>query len=104
MNDPHDDLSRFRYHTGATLRRLGPDEPSPRLYRDVGPEAMAHFLSGQLVRLAGPFAPILYTRTASYREPYTDYEPIGRLVFPRPRELRPWFSGVADVYVAPVRF
>src|SRR5690348_13834364 len=97
-----DDLSRFRYHTGATLRRLAPDEPCPRLYRDIGPEAMARFLAGRLGRLAGPMAPILYSRTAAYREPYRDHEPIGRLAFLRPRELRPWSSGVAEVYVAPV--
>lgn len=102
MHDLDEDLSRFRYHTGATLRRLAPDEPCPRLYRDIGPEAMARFLSGKLGRLAGPLAPILYSRTAAYREPYRDHEPVGRLVFVRPRELRPWFSGVADVYVAPV--
>ncbi len=102
MNRPDEDLSRFRFHTGATLRRLAPDEPCPRLYRDIGPEAMARFLAGRLGRLAGPLAPILYTRTSGYREPYCDFEPIGRLVFLRPRELRPWFSGVADVYVAPI--
>jgi hypothetical protein len=103
MRDLDDNLARFRYHTGATLRRLAPDEPCPRLYRDIGPEAMARFLNGRLDRLAGPMAPILYSRTAWYQEPYRDYEPIGRLVFLKPRELRPWFSGVADVYVAPVR-
>jgi hypothetical protein len=101
MQPPDDDLSRFRYHTGATLRRLAPDEPCPRLYRDIGPEAMAQFLAGRLRRLAGPMAPILYSRTADYREPYRDYAPVGRLVFLRPQELRPWFSGVAQVYVAP---
>jgi hypothetical protein len=102
MNRPDEDLSRFRYHTGATLRRLGPDEPCPRLYRDIGPEAMARFLDGRLERLAGPLAPILYSRTAAFREPYRDYEPVGRLVFLRPRELRPWFSGIAEVFVAPI--
>jgi hypothetical protein len=96
------DLARFRYHTGATLRRLAPEEPCPRLYRDIGPEAMARFLAGRLERLAGPLAPILYSRTAAYREPYRDHEPIGRLVFLQPRELHPWFSGVDQVYVAPV--
>jgi hypothetical protein len=102
MHDVDPDLSRFRYHTGATLRRLTQEEPCPRLYRDIGPEAMARFLAGRLERLAGPLAPILYGRSATYREPYRDYEPVGRLVFLRPRELRPWFSGVAHVYVAPV--
>jgi len=103
MHDHDENLARFRYHTGATLRRLAPDEPCPRLYRDIGPEAMARFLTGRLERLAGPLAPILYSRTAAYQEPYRDFEPIGRLVFVRPRELRPWFSGVANVYVAPVQ-
>ena len=102
MHDVDQDLARFRYHTGATLRRLAPDEPCPRLYRDIGPEAMARFLAGRLARLAGPLAPILYSRSAAYREPYRDFEPVGRLVFLRPRELRPWFSGVEHVYVAPV--
>jgi hypothetical protein len=103
MTARDENLARFRYHTGATLRRLDPDEPCPRLYRDIGPEAMARFLAGRLERLSGPLAPILYSRTAAYREPYRDHEPLGRLVFVRPRELRPWFSGVADVYVAPVK-
>jgi hypothetical protein len=103
MIDLGENLARFRYHTGATLRRLNPDELCPRLYRDIGPEAMARFLAGKLIRLAGPLAPILYSRTAQYREPYRDYEPVGRLVFLCPRQLRPWFSGVAEVYVAPLR-
>jgi hypothetical protein len=102
MHNAEENLARFRYHTGATLRRLDPDEPCPRLYRDIGPEAMALFLRDRLGRLAGPFAPILYTRTAGYVEPYRDYEPVGRLVFLEPRQLRPWFSGVPDVYVASV--
>ena len=95
-----EDLSRFRYHTGATLRPLAPDEPCRVLFRDIGPWAMAKFLRGQLMRLAGPFAPILYTRTADYREPYVEYEPVGRLVFLRPTLLRPWYSGVTTIYVA----
>ena len=103
MRNLDENLARFRYHTGATPRRLDADEPCPRLYRDIGPEAMARFLSGQLERLAGPLAPILYSRTAAYQEPYRDYEPVGRLVFLQPLELRPWFSGVANVYVAPVQ-
>jgi hypothetical protein len=101
--DP-DDLSRFRYHTGATLRRVDPDEACPLLYRDIGPEAMVRFLDGRLERLAGPLAPILYSRTARFREPFTDHAPVGRLVFLQPHELRPWFSGIAEVYVAPVRW
>ena len=98
-----EDLSRFRYHTGATLRRLAPDEPCRILFRDVGPWAMAQFLRGQLKRLAGPFAPILYTRTAEYHEPYSDHEPVGRLVFLQPKLLRPWYSGVPTIFVASLR-
>jgi hypothetical protein len=101
--DLGEDLSRFRYHTGATLRRLEPDEPCRVLFRDIGPLAMALFLRGQLQRLSGPYAPILYTRTADYREPYVDYEPIGRLVFLRPKLLRPWNSGVPTIFVASLR-
>jgi hypothetical protein len=73
MRDLDENLARFRYHTGATLRRLAPEEPCPRLYRDIGPQAMARFLAGRLERLAGPLAPILYSRTAAYREPYRDH-------------------------------
>lgn len=101
--DLGEDLSRFRYHTGATLRRLMPDEPCRVLFRDIGPWAMAQFLRGQLKRLAGPFAPILYSRTADYREPYTDYAPVGRLVFLKPKMLRPWHSGVPAIFVASLR-
>jgi hypothetical protein len=101
--DPGEDLSRFRYHTGATLRAIAPDEPCRLLFRDVGPVAMALFLRGHLKRLAGPFAPILYTRTADYREPYTDHEPVGRLVFLQPELLRPWHSGVPTIFVASLR-
>ncbi len=101
--DPDEDLSRFRYHTGATLRRLAPEEPCRVLFRDIGPWAMAQFLRGQLKRLAGPFAPILYTRTADYREPFIDHEPVGRLVFLQPPLLRPWYSGVPTIYVASLR-
>src|SRR6476660_2399653 len=102
MGEPEVNLARFRYHTGATLRPLAPGEPCPRLYRDIGPEAMACFLAGRFARLAGPLAPILYSRTADFQEPYRDYEPVGRLVFLRPHELRPWFSGITNVYVASV--
>jgi hypothetical protein len=98
--DLGEDLSRFRYHTGATLRPLAPDEPCRLLFRDIGPSAMALFLRGKLKRLSGPYAPILYARTADYREPYVDHEPIGRLVFLRPKLLRPWDSGVPTIFVA----
>lgn len=97
---PADNLSRFRYHTGATLRPLRPDEPCPVLFRDLGPTATALFLRGGLRRLAGPLSPIVYMRTAEYEEPYTDYERIGRLVFLRPLALHPWHAGVPTVYVA----
>jgi hypothetical protein len=98
-----ENLARFRYHTGATLRPLAPDEPCRVLFRDVGPVAVAAFLRGRLRRLAGPLAPILYTRTADYREPYVDHGRIGRLVFLRPHALNPWFSGVPTIHVASLR-
>src|SRR5262245_4268921 len=98
-----ENLARFRYHTGATLRPLAPDEPCRVLFRDVGPLAAADFLRGRLRRLAGPLAPILYTRTADYREPYVDHGRVGRLVFLRPKALNPWDSGVPTVYVASLR-
>jgi hypothetical protein len=101
--DNTEDLTRFRYHTGATLRKLAPDEPCRLLFRDIGPQGMALFLRGKLTRLAGPFAPILYARTADYQEPYTDSEPIGRLVFLQPKTLVPWHSGVSSIFVASVR-
>lgn len=91
---------------GASSRRpcwprRGPSSSScPILFRDLGPEATARFLRGTLRRLAGPLSPILYMRTESYAEPYTDHERIGRLVVLRPLELRPWSSGVAFIYVA----
>jgi hypothetical protein len=97
---PADPLARYRYHTGAELRPIGPDEPCPILFRDVGPVALARFLRGGLRRLAGPYTPITYLRTAAYEEPYTDHEAIGRLVFLRPLCLHPWHSGVPSIYVA----
>lgn len=96
-----EDLRRFRYHTGATLRPLAVEETCPVLFRDIGPEAMSWFLRGKLNRLAGPFSPITYMRTAGYEEPYTDHGRIGRLVFLNPLELVPWHSGVETIYVAP---
>lgn len=98
--EPQYDLRRYRYHTGATLRPLAPDEPCPVLFRDIGPEAMAWFLAGKLTRLAGPMSPITYLRTSDYQEPYTDHGRIGRLVFLNPQELTPWHSGVETIYVA----
>ncbi|QDG52282.1 hypothetical protein FIV42_16510 [Persicimonas caeni] len=97
---PSDDLKRYRYHTGATLRPLAPDEPCPVLFRDIGFEAMVTFLRGELTRLAGPLTPVTYMRTADYEEPYTDYEQIGRLVFLRPLAVQPWHSGVDTVFVS----
>jgi hypothetical protein len=94
------DLSRFRYHTGATLRPLGSGETCPVLFRDVGPRALARFLRGELRRLAGPMAPVLYLRTSAYEEPYIDYERTGRLVFLQSDGLGPWHAGVNHVLVA----
>jgi hypothetical protein len=70
------------------------------LFRDLGPVALARYLSGDLARLAGPLTPLLYMRTLDYLEPYVDYEDIGRIVFLRPAEIAPWHSGVPHVYVA----
>jgi hypothetical protein len=95
-----DDLSRFRYHTGASLRRPAPGERYPVLFRDLGPVALARHLRGELSRLAGPLTPLLYMRTLAYREPYVDHEDIGRLMFLRPEEIAPWHSGIPGVYVA----
>jgi hypothetical protein len=95
-----EDLSRFRWHTGAALYPLGPDEPCPILFRDLGPAALARFLRGTLARLAGPLSPITYLRTASFTEPYVDHEAIGRIILIRLLSLRPWHSGVPGVFVA----
>ena len=97
-----DDLSRFRYHTGAALRRVDDDEFSPVLFRDIGADGMELFLTGKLRRLAGPYAPITYIRSSEYSEPYTDFEQIGRLVILQSRQLGIWHSGVDAIYVAPV--
>lgn len=97
---PSDDLSRFNYHTGGSLRPLAPDEPCPVLFRDLGLVATGRFLRGDLRRLAGPLTPLTYLRTEAYVEPYTDHECIGRLVFLRPLLLAPWHSGAPHVYVA----
>src|SRR5262245_45390935 len=97
---PADDLSGFRWHTGATLRPLGPEEVCPVLFRDIGPAALALFLRGRLRRLAGPMSPLVYMRTAEYVEPYTDHERTGRLVFLRPLLLHPWHAGTGHVHVA----
>ena len=95
-----DSLRRFSYHTGATPRPLGPDESCPVLFRDIGSQAMVSFLDGALERLAGPPSPITYMRTCDYREPYVDYERIGRLVFLEPLSMQPWHSGIDTIYIA----
>jgi hypothetical protein len=100
---PADDLSGFRWNTGATLRPIAPGEPCPALFRDIGPAALALFLRGTLPRLAGPLSPIVYMRTADYVEPYTDFEHTGRLVILRPLALGPWHSGVPHIYVSRAR-
>ena len=95
-----DDLSAYRWHTGAPLRRVEPYDELPTLFRDLGPVALARFLRGDLPRLAGPLTPLLYTRTARFREPYVDHERTGRVLFVDGRALGVWCSGVPDVYVA----
>lgn len=98
--DRSEDLRRYSFHTGAPVTPLADDEPCPILFRDVGLDGMSLFLRGRMNRLAGPLSPITYTRSAGYREPYQDHGRIGRLVFLRPMELRPWHSGVPTIYVA----
>jgi len=100
MNYPADDLARYSYHTGGSLRPLAAEEPCPVLFRDLGLVATARFLRDELRRLAGPLSPLTYLRTEAYVEPYTDHERIGRLVFLRPLLLSPWHAGVPHVYVA----
>src|SRR5437764_1176736 len=100
---PADDLSGFRWNTGATLRPLAPGEECPVLFRDIGPAALALFLREKLPRLAGPLSPVVYLRTADYAEPYTDFERTGRLVVLRPLALGVWHSGVPHVYVCRAR-
>jgi hypothetical protein len=102
-NYPADDLSGFRWHTGATPRPVAPGEACPALFRDIGPAALALFLRGRLRRLAGPLSPLVYMRTTDYAEPYTDYERTGRLVLLRPLLLHPWHAGTPHVYVARAR-
>lgn len=96
-------MRRYRWHTGATLRPVSPDEPLPVLFRDVGPVATARFLAGDLNRLAGPMTPITYMRSHHYVEPYTDHARIGRLVILDPRALGVWHSGLPHVWVAEAR-
>jgi hypothetical protein len=97
---PADSLACYRWHTGAELRPLRADERCPVLFRDLGPEATALFLRGELRRLAGPLSPIVYMRTEDYAEPYVDHESVGRLLFLRPLALSVWHSGVPPIYVA----
>ena len=94
------DLARFRWHTGARLRRGDVDEKLPPLVRDVGPVALARFLRGSLHRLAGPRTPLLYLRTPGWREPYVDHAGTGRLLFLDPHGMDVWTSGTDGVYVA----
>ena len=95
------DLGQFRFHTGAQPTRLAPEEACPPLFRDIGFEAMARFLRGELNRLCGPLSPITYLRTAQYCEPYVDYGRIGRIMLLRPCWVAPWHSGIQCVYIAP---
>jgi hypothetical protein len=100
VSPAEDDLARFRYHTGASLRPPAPGERYPALFRDLGPAALARYLRGRLPRLAGPLTPLLYMRTLEYHEPYVDHEDIGRIVFLRPDEVGAWHAGIPHVYVA----
>ena len=100
MASAPEDLSRYRWHTGAELRPIAPGEACPPLFRDLGPVALARFLRGTLSRLAGPLTPLTYLRTAAFTEPYVDFEATGRVMLLRPREISPWHSGVRHVFVA----
>ncbi|MEZ6129815.1 MAG: hypothetical protein R3C59_14120 [Planctomycetaceae bacterium] len=95
-----EDLSRYRYYTGAQPLPVLPEESCPPLFRDVGLEAMTTFLRGGLTRLCGPVSPVTFLRAAEYREPYTDYGRIGRIMLLRPQEVRPWHSGIDAVYIS----
>ena len=101
---PGDDLSGFRWHTGASLRPWAAGETCPVLFRDVGPAALATFLRGRLRRLAGPLSPLVYLRTVDYSEPYIDHERTGRLALVRPLLLHPWHAGVAATSASPAPF
>lgn len=96
-----ENLARYRYHTGAQPRPLQADEACPPLFRDIGLEAMARFLQGQLTQLCGIHSPITYLRTADYREPYVDHGGIGRIMLLDPQRVTPWHSGIETVYIAP---
>lgn len=97
------DLSRYRWHTGAKLRRLAPEERVPPLFRDVGPVALAAYLRGEMTRLAGPMTPLTYLRSWRWPEPYVDHAGTGRLVVLDGRALGAWHAGVPHVFVAPAR-
>jgi hypothetical protein len=94
-------VREHRWHVGASIRRLLPDEPRPVLFRDLGPAATVTFLQGRLRCLSGR-SPVVYLRTSDWTEPYVDHEAIGRLVVLRPDVIEPWATGLAHVYVASV--
>ena len=95
-------LGRFRYHTGATVSPLDPEEPCPILFRDIGMDGAELFLRSALSRLGGPLAPVVWMRSERWREPYTDHGRVGRIVLLQPLEARPWKAGVPHCYVAPI--
>ncbi len=95
-----EDLSRFRFHTGAPLSPLAPETSDFVLFRDLGPVALARFMRGELTRLAGPLSPIVYLRTAAYREPYVDHAGTGRLVLLQPKRAGVWRAGEGPVHIA----
>ena len=57
---PAENLAGFRWHTGATLRPLTPEEACPILFRDLGPVALdvvlARLLKGRHQRHANALA------------------------------------------------
>lgn len=94
-------LSRFRYHTGATPTPLHAGEPCPPLFRDLGLLASAQFLAGGLSRLSGPLSPITYLRSLEFQEPYQEHAHVGRILLLRPLAVHPWRSGVPHVFISP---
>jgi hypothetical protein len=94
------DLRGFSWHTGGQIRPLGDGEPRPVLFRDLGPAATLLLLGDALPRLAGPTSPVMYLRTAHYREPFVDHGHFGRVAVLPSWSAAVWHAGIAEVFVA----